>query len=506
MNEPNDFGLGPVACLAHVFDGRRSSVHAPFWRSWDESVLEHRPALVERRTPDAGDATATHEFESQGHVPIGCRLVEPAGDLKAGLLVLHGYDDVPTLADDAVAWASFAERGVLVMLIRVRGFPGSLEATGNLTASPRGYVAHGLDVPIDRPTNGSEWVLSGAVADVVNAWRALRDLVDRRASREIPIYMHATSFGAGLGVIAAARLERIGGRRDPIARLAIGLPSLGDWSWRISHQSPLGAGGQILALIRDLREYGNKIYRTLRLFDTAVHARFVRSPALCKLALRDEIVPAPTSAAVFNALRSPTGLKRRFVVTYGHFDVGIANVRRHALFRRSVESFLDPDVSDLVGVSRADAYATEKLVSRDQGELFARGATPDDALLIAAYERAGRTLDDLAHTEQFESIFIGIGGEPAGLSRRDVFHRLHNLRKAGRLPRLGAAPGHPPKIGADEEGHLRSLVIHAVGTMGQRDRLPYTPEFDTLVERFNATTGHNLTEHDVWRLIARLAK
>jgi hypothetical protein len=127
-------------------------------------------------------------------------------------------------------------------------------------------------------------------------------------------------------------------------------------------------------------------------------------------------------------------------------------------------------------------------------------------MLIAAYERTGRTLDDLAHTDAFESIFASVGGERAGASRREVFHRLHNLRKAGRLPRLGAATSQPPRINADDEGHLRSLVIHAVGTMGQRDRLPYTPEFDALVERFNESTGHNLTAHDIWRLIARLAK
>jgi cephalosporin-C deacetylase-like acetyl esterase len=508
MIEPSDFGLGPVACMAHVFDGRRSSVHAPFWRTWDEALLEHRPALIERRTPDAGDGTATHEFESHNHVPIGCRLVEPSGEIRAGLLVLHGYDDVPTLADDAMAWAPMADRGVLVMLIRVRGYPGSLEATGNITANPRGYVTHGLDVPIERPTNGCAWILSGAVADVVNAWRALRDELDRRTADHAPIFMHASSFGAALALIATARIERVAGARDPVARLAIGLPSLGDWTWRIAHESPLGAGGQILALIRDLREYGNKIYRTLRLFDTAVHARFVRSPALCKLALRDEIVPAPTSAAVFNALRSPTGLKRRFVVSYGHFDGGLANARRHALYQRAVEAFLDPGVSDAVALSRADAFATEKLPSRDQGEPFGKGATSDaqDVMLIAAYERTGRTLDDLAHTDAFESIFASVGGERAGASRREVFHRLHNLRKAGRLPRLGAAASQPPRINADDEGHLRSLVIHAVGTMGQRDRLPYTPEYDALVERFNESTGHNLTAHDIWSLIARLAK
>jgi cephalosporin-C deacetylase-like acetyl esterase len=84
------------------------------------------------------------------------------------------------------------------------------------------------------------------------------------------------------------------------------------------------------------------VYELLRLHDAAIHARRVRCPALCKLALRDEVVPAPAAASVFNALGTDPGRKWRHVTRYGHFDGGIADGRRHAAFERLVVEFLDP--------------------------------------------------------------------------------------------------------------------------------------------------------------------
>ncbi|MBM4108769.1 MAG: hypothetical protein FJ255_08145 [Phycisphaerae bacterium] len=140
--------------------------------------------------------------------------------------------------------------------------------------------------------------------------------------------------------------------------------------------------------------------------------------------------------------------------------------------------------------------------------LFGSTPPPDahDRLLIAAYERAGRTLDDLPYTPQFGAIVAAARGADADATPRAVLHRLHTLRKAGRLPRLGRGEAPPPRIEREEEAALTDLVVEAAGTLGQRDRLPFTPAFDRLVERFNAGTGRSLTPHDVWRLVARLAK
>jgi hypothetical protein len=144
--------------------------------------------------------------------------------------------------------------------------------------------------------------------------------------------------------------------------------------------------------------------------------------------------------------------------------------------------------------------------------LFDTGAAPaktldqQDQMLIQAYVAAGRTLDDLPYTPEFEQIFIAVGGEQSGRDRRAVFHRLHNLRKAKKLPRLGKASELPPHILPEDETLLAALVVERVGTMGQRDQLPYDQKFDDLVQVFAARSGRGLSLRDVWRVVAKLAK
>lgn len=128
-----------------------------------------------------------------------------------------------------------------------------------------------------------------------------------------------------------------------------------------------------------------------------------------------------------------------------------------------------------------------------------------DDRLVAAYVEVGRTLDDLPYTDEFEKLVAVLGGDGA-LARREVLHRLQNLRKANRLPRLGRAASPSIKVTEDEESLLVGHVTEQAGTLGQRDQLVYDPRFDTLTERFNARTGRSLSRHDLWRLVAKLAK
>lgn len=138
--------------------------------------------------------------------------------------------------------------------------------------------------------------------------------------------------------------------------------------------------------------------------------------------------------------------------------------------------------------------------------------TSDDELLIGVYARQGRTLDDLPYTDEFEAIYAALVGdrsadEPMGhLDKAGVFHRLHNLRKAGKMPRLGRASSSPPRIEKAHEQLLVKLVEQAVGRMSFRDRLPYTTAFDELVVAFNQEAGLGLGPHEVWRVVAKLAK
>ncbi len=129
-----------------------------------------------------------------------------------------------------------------------------------------------------------------------------------------------------------------------------------------------------------------------------------------------------------------------------------------------------------------------------------------DADLINGYKSCNRTLDDLPYTDEFESLFSTINAARPDLDKYALFRRLHNLRKAGKLPKSGRAATLPVKLQPKEESWLRDRVTAITGTLGQRDQLPYDPRFDKLVEEFNAHTGRALSPHSVWRVVAKLAK
>ena len=221
---------------------------------------------------------------------------------------------------------------------------------------------------------------------------------------------------------------------------------------------------------------------------------------------------------MFNALGVDPGLKWRFVVPAGHAEVGLANARRHALFERCAAEFLDPDADpsavmaeweDRLLAVPNEAPPADAGASGDTGSLFAdapASSGPDPVReLINAYERTGRTLDDLPYTDDFEQLYTATA-KATRLDRAGTVHKLQNLRKAGKLPRLGKAATKPVKLEPEEESALAELVVEAAGTLGQRDRLLYTADFDAVAERFNARTGRSLDHHALWRLVAKLAK
>ncbi|MFT5423675.1 MAG: cephalosporin-C deacetylase-like acetyl esterase [Phycisphaerales bacterium] len=560
---PEDFGLSPVRTLARVADPTPARQHRPFWSSWFETLASHRPMLMVRRPgDDESDPTATHEFISTGDVRIGCRLIRPtSGPIHAGLVTSHGYHVAEALESDAQRWQPLADRGVAVLAIRVRGYPGSRRDVGDLTKPDHaggGWITRGLAASSPGLDGDRAWVVPQAVADVANACRALRNaLLDRTendlhgitlgatAPKGAPhpqLYLHGESLGGGLAILAAAMLAGKVPNAALIDRLVLGLPTFGDWPWRLKHASQIGGTGREVAdLINRHRKIEDLIRERVRLADAVIHADRVRAPSLVKLASRDEIVPAPTQAAVFNSLGCDPGRRWRFITSFGHHDGGIANARRHALFERAAMDFLDPsktpeqamipwepllsdggrtpegeapeispqaqDTTDEDATDQDRPSPDRPSQAKATASLFPDAPPPDnrDAALIGAYERAGRTLDSLPYTPEFASIFEA--AHAAGFAtERDTFHRLHNLRKAGKLPRLGKAPDSPPAIEPEEEAALVELVTEAAGSLGQRDRLPFTPEFDLVAERFSEQTGRALTPHDLWRLIAKLAK
>jgi catechol 2,3-dioxygenase-like lactoylglutathione lyase family enzyme len=177
-------------------------------------------------------------------------------------------------------------------------------------------------------------------------------------------------------------------------------------------------------------------------------------------------------------------------------------------FRATVK---DPFGNVLLLLDRsADSSAGGNVIedAKAPGALFAgvesRVPVKRDAL-VRAYEAVGRTADDLPYTPQFEAMYKSYAagmGEPVP-TRGEVWRHLLNLRKAGKLPKLGEAKSRPPKVDPEDQERLRELLG---ADIGKRDRLPYTERFDKLVNEFNRTQPRRLSPHLVWRIVAKLAK
>jgi catechol 2,3-dioxygenase-like lactoylglutathione lyase family enzyme len=125
--------------------------------------------------------------------------------------------------------------------------------------------------------------------------------------------------------------------------------------------------------------------------------------------------------------------------------------------------------------------------------------------LVKVYEQIGRTADDLPYTPHFETLHRSYtnGMHDPKPSRQEVWRHILNLRKSGKLPKLGDAKSKSPKLAPEHEQRLRELLG---ADIGKRDRLPYTDRFDKLVNEFNRTQPRRLSPHLVWRIVARLAK
>jgi catechol 2,3-dioxygenase-like lactoylglutathione lyase family enzyme len=125
--------------------------------------------------------------------------------------------------------------------------------------------------------------------------------------------------------------------------------------------------------------------------------------------------------------------------------------------------------------------------------------------LVRLYEAIGRTADDLPYTPQFEKFFEEYAAtfdEPQP-DRAEAWRHLLNIRKRGDLPKLGEARSQPPSVSPED----RQRLLHALGDDRKtRDRLPYTRRFEELTDIYNRGTDRPLNPHQLWRLIATLAK
>jgi cephalosporin-C deacetylase-like acetyl esterase len=322
-----------TATLARTATPAVAQGHHQWWRRWRDRVAATDAALRESRGDERERLEPiglTHVLDSAGGVRVGARLEAPETP-EAAVVVLHGYG----ARGPVEGRPRFAASPRLATLrLRVRGYPGSDLDTGPVADDPAGWIAKDLHDP-DRA------VLIAAVADVLLAARALRGRFG-----ELPIMLRGESLGGGLAVIAAAQALD----DAPIDRLVIGLPSLGDWTPRLLAEDRAGAtadAARALAAAADPAP----LRRTLRLADAVTHARRVRQPALCLLAAEDDVVPPSCAAAVYNALGSDPGLKRRVLIERGHAPPSRDDARTLLAFEALAGRFLEPGSDPLIALS-----------------------------------------------------------------------------------------------------------------------------------------------------------
>ncbi len=88
------------------------------------------------------------------------------------------------------------------------------------------------------------------------------------------------------------------------------------------------------------------------------------------------------------------------------------------------------------------------------------------------------------------------------LSDAEFWSALVSVAKKGGVRGKARTPA-PTRV--DEEG-LQTLRKMLPASLGERDRLPYTERFESVVRRFNAITGLAASHREVWLSVLRIAK
>lgn len=110
------------------------------------------------------------------------------------------------------------------------------------------------------------------------------------------------------------------------------------------------------------------------------------------------------------------------------------------------------------------------------------------------------TRDALPYTEEFDSLFDGHA--PAEFTKHEFWRALSNGAKRGGLK--GKSRGaKAPKLSHSQADTLRTLLA---GRFSRRDELPYSEDFDYVVEQFNARCRTTFSHQEIWRAVCNLAK
>jgi cephalosporin-C deacetylase len=147
-----------------------------------------------------------------------------------------------------------------------------------------------------------QYVLRGATVDT---WLAASVLLELFPDTTENLNYTGCSFGGGMGALALPWDHRF-------KHAYLDIPTFGHHHLRLKYES-LGSGESV----RKFYDTHPDIIETLRYYDAALSAKYIKIPVVCTPALFDPVVVPPGQFAIANALNSQS---ETIILPTGHFD------------------------------------------------------------------------------------------------------------------------------------------------------------------------------------------
>ena len=264
---------------------------AAFWRELHARAraVPVAPVLREVSSPQPRLRVFTVEFTSLDGVRIGGWLTRPRdAPVERAVVISHGYG-----GREQPDFHLFLPRAAILFPC-ARGI--SRSAGGGISSNPDEHVLHGID-------RREHYVQGACAADTV--WCAASAVLDLFPMAARHLQYLGISFGGGIGALALPWDERF-------HRAHLNVPSFGHHPLRLALPC-IGSG----EAVRRYQQRTGRALDTLRYFDAASAARYLRIPVHVAAACFDPVVPPPGQFAIYNALAGPREL---FVLQAGHFE------------------------------------------------------------------------------------------------------------------------------------------------------------------------------------------
>lgn len=283
------YGMG-LRDLRAVTPPQPPADFAAFWRDRHARArqLDPRPALGRSLLSHPDWWVFDLAYRSTGDFPINGWLLLPRdGVVERGLVIGHGYGGRQQPDFD---WP-LANTALLFPCLR--GL--SRSARPPISQDPNWHVLHDIH-------QRDAYIIGGCVEDVWLGVSVLTCLYPWLAGR---IGYSGVSFGGGVGALAIPWDERID-------RGHLSLPTFGNQPLRLT----LPTTGSAAAVQAFQRRHGTAL-DTLRYYDAASAAAYLRVPMLVSAALFDPMVAPPCQFSIYNAI---PGCKELFILDAGHFE------------------------------------------------------------------------------------------------------------------------------------------------------------------------------------------